>query len=1081
MRRFSGRATALALALVLGASPAALASVALGDDIKSSSVFVGQSTELTTGVFWSNTYSDLRTEHYLTYMPNPVVTPIVCYGDKILSKQTLTSMARPLETDGRRVVGGMNGDYYVVATGAPLGLVITDGVLRSSASYLYGVGFRADGTVFVGQPQLSVTATFSGQTLIVAGINKVRTATDGYYLLTDDFSAGTQNSQPGVDVILSPVLDHVGHTVDVSLKISDSGGGETPAETTELPALEPVSESREVTDGLLTVQQDTADGIADTLIQSAKPTVGGRVTYVVEQVLQSAGSIDIPAGKAVLTVNSKSNEWLVSQLASLRPGDTVDVDITSPDPRWAEAEYAVGGMYKLVTAGAVESGLDAEQAPRSAVGIRADGTAVFYTIDGRQTGHSVGATLSQVAQRLVELGCTEAVCMDGGGSATMGTSYPDASSFGVVNRPSDGYERANSNAVFLVSNLTPTRMLSHLYVTPGDAMLLAGATARLAVSAVDTAWYPMPLSSPVTWSATGGTGTVSSDGVFTAGSVPGVAAVTAAAGGASGSAYVTVIDTPDTILLSDEAAGAAVTSLALEPGQVVDLRATAIYKKLTLTAQDTCFAWTADSGAGTVDQNGLFTAADKTGTGSLTVSAGGRSAVIPVSVTGHVLPLEDFEGELFSFVGTDTADVSLQTGAEQVRYGRQSLKLSYDTAKGGPAAAAAFLAITPGERHLNLWVYGDGSGNTLTATISDSDGVRTDVALAGLDFTGWKYVTAALPANAAGMTALNVFYGGGASASGTLYLDQITTSNEAVYDLTPPAVTVSVSGGMLLAGITDSVTHEFAKEQIRVTRDGSPLEFTWNAADGTAEAALPAHDGKLHRLTVTAADLCGNIGRASYDMEPEATEEPEGEEANLPQPAETEAEAGAPAFQAYAPPFTDMTGHWADKYTTYLYDHAVTTGILTESGLQFQPEKQITRGEFFLMVSRWMGLDLSAYAAVELPFDDLGSIADWALPGVKAMYALGIMKGSRDGDALNANAGSAISRAEAMAVLGRIQPRGYAEPELTFEDSSTVPAWALAYVKSLVGQGVVGGYDNRVHPTNPVRRGEVAKMLYTIL
>jgi hypothetical protein len=69
---------------------------------------------------------------------------------------------------------------------------------------LYGVGFKADGTVFIGQPSLSVTATFSGHTLIVAGINKVRTATDGYYLLTDDFSAATQNSQPGVDVILSP-------------------------------------------------------------------------------------------------------------------------------------------------------------------------------------------------------------------------------------------------------------------------------------------------------------------------------------------------------------------------------------------------------------------------------------------------------------------------------------------------------------------------------------------------------------------------------------------------------------------------------------------------------------------------------------------------------------------------------------------------------------------------------------------------------------------------------------------------------------------------------------------------------------
>lgn len=31
-----------------------------------------------------------------------------------------------------------------MATGDPLGIVITDGVLRSSASYLHAIGFNAD-------------------------------------------------------------------------------------------------------------------------------------------------------------------------------------------------------------------------------------------------------------------------------------------------------------------------------------------------------------------------------------------------------------------------------------------------------------------------------------------------------------------------------------------------------------------------------------------------------------------------------------------------------------------------------------------------------------------------------------------------------------------------------------------------------------------------------------------------------------------------------------------------------------------------------------------------------------------------
>lgn len=1036
MNRFNTRAAAAALALILGVSPVASASQALGDDLRSSSVSIGEDTCLTSSTFWSNTYSDLRSERYITYKPNSGVTPAVCFGESVLTKSTLTEMAQSLEAEGKRVVGGLNGDYFVVSTGQPLGMVITDGVLRSSASYLYAVGFDKDGSVFIGQPELSVTATFSGHTLIVAGVNKVRTSADGYFLLTDDFSDNTQNVDPGVDVILSPVLDGVGQKVNVDLDISDaSAAGEDTA---------------------------SADEVKGTLTQSAKPTVGGRVTYRVEQVLQSTGSIPIPEGKAVLTINSKSNSWLVSELLALQPGNTVDLDITSADSRWATAQYALGGMYKLVTNGAAENCQDVTQAPRSAVGIKPDGTAVFYTLDGRQSGYSVGATLNQVAQRLIELGCTEAVCLDGGGSTTIGVTYPDGNSIEVINKPSDGTQRSISNAIFFLSNLNVTGVLDHYYVTPGDAMLLAGASVQLTANPVDTAWYPMKNTRAKPYWTVSGEGTVTSDGIFTAGTHSGVSSVTAAAGDAKGSAELTVVSAPDSVLLYDETSGAAVTSLFLEPGQAVDLKAVARYKKLTLTSQDPCFVWTADQAAGTVDSNGLFTAADKTGAGSLTVSAGGSSTTIPISVTGHVLLLEDFENEnLNSLVGTSTVDISHITDAALVKYGKASEMLSYHAAATGIASAAASLNIVSGEKYLNLWVYGDGSGNDLTALISTSSGARVSIDLGVLDYTGWKYVTARLPEGASALSSFNISCAGGIT-SGVLYLDQITTSNEAVDDAVPPIITLSVDSGTVLASVVDDMTHSFGKDRIRVTCDGVAMDFNWDANEGIASAALPAGDGKLHRLTVTATDLCGNIARSSYDIDPTA-EQPEDQPPVV-----------------ITSPFTDMTGHWADKYATYLYDHGIAKGVGTDEGLQYQPQKNISRGEFFLMISRWMGLDENAYADVVLPFSDQGTIASWALGGVKAMYSLGYLKGSRDGDALNANANSPITRAEAMTLLGRIQAKGYARPPLTFDDSAEVPTWALPYVSSLMGQGVVGGYENKVHPSDPVKRGEVAKMLYMI-
>lgn len=56
--------------------------------------------------------------------------------------------------------------------------------------------------------------------------------------------------------------------------------------------------------------------------------------------------------------------------------------------------------------------------PRSAVGIRKDGTWVFVVVDGRQK-HSEGFTILELAKFMKELGCSGALNLDGGGSSTM--------------------------------------------------------------------------------------------------------------------------------------------------------------------------------------------------------------------------------------------------------------------------------------------------------------------------------------------------------------------------------------------------------------------------------------------------------------------------------------------------------------------------------------------------------------------------------------------------------------------------------------------------------------------------------------
>ena len=79
---------------------------------------------------------------------------------------------------------------------------------------------------------------------------------------------------------------------------------------------------------------------------------------------------------------------------------------------------AVSGPYMLVENGQIVPGLDqGDRMPRNSVGIRADGSVVFFEADGRQEPMSIGMSMYEVASFLKDAGCVTAIYLDGGGSA----------------------------------------------------------------------------------------------------------------------------------------------------------------------------------------------------------------------------------------------------------------------------------------------------------------------------------------------------------------------------------------------------------------------------------------------------------------------------------------------------------------------------------------------------------------------------------------------------------------------------------------------------------------------------------------
>lgn len=978
------------------------ADAAPGSLLHSSNLNISREAQISSGVYWSSALNDRVTENYIEYIPNSTVVPIIAYGDYIYGGNSLARLDSIMAGRGNRVVAAINADYFNMSTVVPLSTVIEDGVLKGNeGSSWASVGFYEDGRAMIGRLGLVMQMDTDSQSYVIGKLNKELTAGgQSIQLFTADYATTTRSNVASYAAILRISNGYVG--------------------------------------------------------------VNRTVTAYVESASAVNGPVEIPPGCLVLALAQDSeNEIAKAAVAGMRPGQQVSISFRG-NAAWEDVRYAVGAGEKLLTNGEVVApefsvGMTTPLSPRTALGVRADGSFILYSVDGRQAGYSAGATLADVALRLKELGCVEAVNFDGGGSTTLSAVYPGQEGLKTVNSPSGGTLRTCANYILLVNRGYDGGSARQLHLYPFDSLVLAGASLDFSLAATNESYLPaaLPYAGVNYQVSDQNIGYVDENGRFTAGSSPGSGYVQAEAGGVSGSARITVVDRVDSVNMTYKASGQTVGSeVTLYGGGSLELSMQATYNHMNIIADAGSFNWNLTGDIGTIDQNGLLTAHRhiSEGSGTLTASLGSMSISVPVRISSKGELLEDFE----SFSGYDGWGWSLaqHTDKAYVRFGNAAGRLDYffDPAAGNTLNIPLSMQLADGPSYVSFWVYGDESNNQLLLTLL-RDGELVELPAVTLDFNGWQNVSLPLPQ---GVTAMNGFtlinYG---QSAGTLYLDQIMSSHGLYVDNEPPQISISVADGALSATVSDAMDKDLPAASIRLAYDGVVLNFDYDPAAKKLTTVLPQSDGRAHRISVTARDKSGNIGSASFDLA--ATEEQQ-------------------------QPFVDMKGHWAESYTTYLYQQGIVNGMQTSRGFGYAPDTNMNRAQFAVIICNWLKIDTAQYTYVDLPFDDKASIGEWAYPSIQAMYALGVTKGSALNGKLNFNPGSPISRAEAMTMIGRTQERGYTEVALNFADSASVPEWAAPYVRTLVAQQVVGGVgENKLAPNAYVTRAQVAKMLYSLI
>lgn len=539
--------------------------------------------------FFTNTFDDAsvgqQTEHYFAYTPSPDVTPVLTNGASLYGKRTLRQANTYLTDQGLLTAMGVNADFFSFETGVPMSNVIIDGrVISADTQDLPAVGFYEDGSAFMGTLPIAVTMTTSKGSATVDCINKYRQPY-ALYLYTSDFGNQTYAPGNGINVVLSKIKGDL--------------------------------------------------------------TLDSKITAVVESIDEYDGSVAIPDGKWILSVSADAEQSIKDRLELLSIGSKVTFSIkeTSGDSRWKKAVYALGGTGgKLITDGKLDYADDAA-APRTAIGIRKDGTVLFYTIDGRQSGYSYGVRKETLAKRLLELGCVEALNLDGGGSTSIGGTIPGTYDFQILNSPSGGGLRSCANFFFLKKNIAPTGVPYIINVSNHGTPVLSGSSIQLKIeSAYDTSFGPAEIPADAVYSLKADAATASPDGLKTTVSKDGTVTVrgngdvyiTCKAGGLTGETMLRAVATPAELKIHNMETGEEVSELVLEKNQSISLTATAYWGGEKMVVDDGSFTWRTvsdDASIGSISKDGTFTASENSGaTGVIGVNAGLRTYEIPVRI-----------------------------------------------------------------------------------------------------------------------------------------------------------------------------------------------------------------------------------------------------------------------------------------------------------------------------------------------------------------------------------------------------------------------------------------------------------------
>ena len=484
---------------------------------------------------------------------------------------------------------------------------------------------------------------------------------------------------------------------------------------------------------------------------------------------------------------------------------------------------AVDALVAMVWDGKVvvsESG-NSGYYPRTAVGVKEDGTVVLFQADGTMAPRSVGYTAEEEANMLVALGCVAAIQLDEGGSSTYISQREGEADLTMRNTPAGGSERVVSGTILVVSNVAASGEFDHAAITPDDTYYTPDSTVNLEASAMDysgaaasslpeDAVFTVSDDSMGTVSDTTVSGSTAS-AVFTSSGATGDVTVNLVSGGETVGSTVIHIQNPDKLEFN-------ASEVSLNYNEVSNLGFKATYQTESVQLKNGDIDWSiSDPDAGSFADNMFAATSNVKYSGSPTVTATRGDLTASVTVNIGMEPtmildggdedpwdystigntVESFDGMAANAVATyhysgrggvvkgSVVSDTDEEYADIVRFGHNAIKLEYDWTNLAATDGACLglgdnLAVDGTPTAIGVWVYipegvpvpwlraqiatsTNGGSSWTNAYVNFSSGSAGSGE--GLK-TGWQYLEADLTKYAGAMIRIN---------SGMLFRAMVTT------------------------------------------------------------------------------------------------------------------------------------------------------------------------------------------------------------------------------------------------------------------------------------------------------------------